>query len=111
MLDTLDHLAGIATAIVALLAYGGYSLRKIKRRRALENYLLLARNGNGSVSRGGTSDKGQRTLPHLSAALKMTEEEILDVAFSSKRIHTLNGKDPATQRADCLLFQHKAGRD
>lgn len=108
MLDTLDHLAGITTAIVAVLAYGGYSLRKIRRRQAVEKYLLLARNGT-SGTRVVSADKGQRTLLHLSAALKMTEAEILEVAFSSKRINTLNGTDPVTKRADCLLLQHKAG--
>lgn len=108
MLSTLDNLASIATAIVAVAAYGNFLLRRFRKRQALETYLLVARNGTKGPSRSRT-DRGQRTILHLISALRMTEAEILDVAFSSKRIKTLTGVDPLTERADCLLLQHVSG--
>lgn len=108
MLSTLDNLASIATALVAVAAYGNFLLRRWRKRWALEKYLLVIRNATKSPSRSRT-DRGQRTILHLMSALRMTEAEILDVAFSSKRIVTLTGVDPLTARADCLLLQHVAG--
>lgn len=102
MLDWLDHVASIATALVAVLAYGGYVRGRWKRRRDLERYLKDER------ERATGDDKGRRTILHLVAALQMTEAYLLQAAFGSGSIYTFVGVDPVTHRADCLLLQHRS---
>lgn len=89
--------AAIATAVVAVLAYGQYLLARHKKRIRLEQHLKEEKNTGG--------DRGQRTILHLMRVLRMTEAEIIDAAFRSKVVNcrTHVGEDG---RADALLFQY-----
>jgi hypothetical protein len=103
MLDWLDHVATIATAVVAVWAFGAYRWGRWKKRVMLEEYLSKERpRGRYGI------DTGQRTIIHLMAELRMSEAEILEAAFKSRKILIFRTTDPQTGRSDGILFQHKA---
>lgn len=101
MLDTLDHIASIATSIIAALAYGQFQWRRFQKRKMLEDYLRAEVPGRRSPS-----DKGRRTVLHLMAALGMTEADILDAGFSSSRIKRSTAQDPETKRAAAIYLEY-----
>ena len=101
MLDVMDKLATIATAVVALLAYGQFQWRRFQKRKLLEDYLSKERPGLRSPG-----DKGRRTVLHLMAALGMTEADILDAGFSSPRIKRSTAQDPESRRAAAIYFEY-----
>jgi len=74
------NIAEIITALVAAVAYGRYVYSRWHKRIRLEYYLELQK----GMSKGG--DRGARSIVDLMAALKMTEAEILDAAFRSRRV-------------------------
>jgi len=97
ILEVIANLASIVTAIIATLAWWGFILRKKSQRQMLESYLSrLKRNSD---------DSGKRTIMHLSARLKMTEQQVLDAAFASSSIHCWLGMDKETGRADCIYLE------
>lgn len=75
--------AAVATAILALVAFAQFHLHRRARRKRLEEYLKTQK---ASPHKFSPQDQGQRTLIHLSARLGMTEPEIMDAAFRSRRI-------------------------
>ena len=77
-LEISANVASIATAIVALYAYGCYRCRLRRKRIRLEQYLKSEKEKK--------TDKGQRTVLHLSATLALTDSDILQAAFESKNI-------------------------
>lgn len=105
MLDWMDHVASIATAAVAVVAYGQYLWRRWANRRALEAYLASVA---GTKAYG--ADKGTRSLLHLVAKLRLTEQEIFQAAFTSKKIDSSRSIDPETGDSFTLMFSHKANR-
>jgi len=105
MLDMLDHVAAIATAIVAVWAFAAYRFGNWKKQRMLEEYLAKERPG-----RRYAIDTGQRTIIHLMAELRMSEAEVLQAAFTSKKVVILRTQDPQTSLSNGMLFQHKAMR-
>jgi hypothetical protein len=91
-------IASIATAIVAVWAFGHYKYLLRRKRIDLEEYL--------KSEKGKGTDRGQRTLLHLSRALALSQADILQAAFDSEnvepRIETdLDGK------AKRLLLEYK----
>lgn len=88
--------AAIATACVAVLAYGRYLYNRRDRMRRLEQHL---RN-----EKGLGEDGGQRSVLHLMRYLRMTEGEVLEAAFRSKRVECLTRQDERGL-ADRLLFE------
>lgn len=103
MLDMLDHIASIATALIATLAYSHFQIQRNRRRTRLEDYLKLEAPGKRS-----SGDKGRRTVLHLVGALGMTEAEILDAAFNSKHIKRTLAQDPATGHASAIYLEYSA---
>ena len=99
-LEVVAQLAAIFTALVAVLAYGGYLLDRGRRRRELEDYLKRQKQAG--------RDKGQRTLLHLIAKMGMTEAQIMDAAFRSPHIRRVVGSD-SQGRADVLLLEYTDG--
>ena len=95
ILETLSQWAAILTAVVAVLASGWYVLQRRTKRHRLEHYLKAEYDAGG--------DKGQRTLLHLAANLGMTETEIMDAAFRSRRIDRVVTTDDAG-RADRMML-------
>lgn len=78
-LQTLASAASIVTAMTALWAYLSYQAGRYRKRRRLEAYLL--------ASRRTGSDPWKPTLLDASAALGMTESEVMDAAFRSSHVH------------------------
>lgn len=78
--------ASILTAAIAVLAYAVYRYERCEKRLRLESYL------KDEKAKG--ADKGQRTLTHLVANLGMSETDVLDCAFRSRRVvRTVDVKD------------------
>ena len=97
-LEIAAHWAAILTGVVARLAYGHFLLVRRNRRVRLEEYL----HGQKNAGR----DKGQRTVMHLIATLGMTEAEVVDAAFRSRKIRRVVITDDEG-RADRLLFEYR----
>lgn len=92
-------LAAIATAVVAIWAWGWYVWQHRKRRDALEHYLRGLKEGR---------EYGRRTVLHLMANLGMTEAQVLEAAFSSKHVRAIPGSDDRG-RADAIFFEYTSG--
>lgn len=95
-----DSLSSVITAAVALIAYGRYLAAKRHRRLKLEEYLANERAGGRFHS-----DEGKRSIPHLMAALRMTEAEIFEAAFENDQVNihtTVNGRG----HAEDLMFSN-----
>ena len=97
------NIAAIVTGAAAGIVGGNYWYRRSKRRTALETYLHAQRVEDEGP--GGTGH-GLRTVIHLIARLAMTEEQILEAAFTSKKIKRWTAQDPETGRASALFFQY-----
>lgn len=80
LLGIAANLASILTAVVAAIAYFGYQSRANDRRNKMEAYL---RNDKANAKPGF---HGQRTVLHLMAALKFTEDEVFQACFHSPHI-------------------------
>jgi hypothetical protein len=103
MLDLLDHVAAIATAIVAVWAFAAFKFGQRKKRILLEVYLSKERPG-----RRYAIDTGQRSIVHLMAELRMSEAEIIEAAFRSQKVLIIRTRDPQTGLSNGMLFQHIA---
>jgi hypothetical protein len=99
VLEIVANWAAILTAAVATIAYGRFWWAQWVRRKALENYLREEK------LRG--HDQGRRSVIHLMADLAMTESQVLEAAFQSKRIASVSGTDDQG-RAARLLFEYEA---
>ena len=96
------NVAAIVTGIVAAIVGGRYLWLVRHRRMVLETYLA----GELRVDEAsGKSGAGVRSVMHLMGFVSMTEPEVLDAAFASRRIRSFTHDDPATGRSDALLFQ------
>ena len=97
VLEMAAQWAAIFTALVAVVAYGGYLLDRGSKRRRLEKYLEREKKAG--------RDQGQRTILHLVARLGMSEAQIMDAAFRSRHIRRVVGSD-SKGRADVLLLEY-----
>jgi hypothetical protein len=97
-----SDIAEIATAFLAVFAYGRYLVGYWRRRMTLENYLK-----NEYPGKRDKGDQGRRTVLHLVAELRMSEEEVLKAAFRNKRIVSTTAADPATGRAAALYLAYR----
>ena len=83
-MNTLNGASDIATvvmAIVAIGAYGWYQIQIVANRTRLEEFL------KGEVKgKRHKDDLGRRTVLFLASQLRMTEAEILEAGFKSKKI-------------------------
>lgn len=90
--------SGIVVVVGSIYAFSQYWGVRYLRRRRLTQHLrreLLA----------GT-DRGQRTVVQLMRVLSMTEQQVLDAGFGSRRVRPLVTLDPATGHARAILFQY-----
>lgn len=100
-LETAANWAAILTALVASIAYLGFVCSQRRRRDALERHLREEKQGG--------QDRGRRTVMHLMANLAMTEAEVLQAGFQSKKITVVAGVDDQG-RAVRLYFEY-CGKD
>lgn len=85
LLGIVANWAAILTAAVAVVAFGLYHWERRQKRLRLEDYLK-------SEKTKGT-DQGQRGMQHLVARVGMSESDVLDIAFRSKRIRRVTRVD------------------
>ncbi|MEK6638219.1 MAG: hypothetical protein AABY88_09075 [Pseudomonadota bacterium] len=90
----LADLAAIITACVAVHFWRGNRRNRNRKQLSLENYLKEEK---------AKGDKGQRGLPHLVAHLGMSESDIMDVAFRSKRVRRVTDKDESGFASKVML--------
>jgi len=100
-LEGASDLASILTAFAALAAWIYYVRGKISKRRRLEQYLRAAK------ADAAEGKKGQHSITHLMAACGLTEAEIFDAAFRSKRIKRPVWVDTGTGRAEGILLEYQ----
>jgi hypothetical protein len=104
-LERTSNFAAIMTAVVAVVAYGGYWCDRRSKRRRLENYLRDVKEaGRGS----STGDQGMRSVMHLMARLRMTDNDVLRAGFDSKCIDSRLAKDDENNLATAILFAYRA---
>ncbi|MGV7121529.1 hypothetical protein [Sphingopyxis sp. 550A] len=101
VLDIIASWAAILTAAVASFGYGRFLLAQCARRKKLEDYLR--------EEKLSSYDMGQRTVMHLMSNLSMTETEVLQAGFQSKKISSSPGQDERG-RADRIFFEY-SGND
>lgn len=94
--------AQITTGAIALIVGSRYLWLVRLRRLALERYLEAERRIDEA---SGSEDRGSRSVMHLMGYVAMTESEVLDAAFTSRKIKSFTTNDPKTGRANALLFQ------
>jgi hypothetical protein len=93
--------AEIATAVVAVGAAGVYAFQRFERQRRLEEYLAKERREG---AKSDVYNTGARTIIHLMGRLSMTEAQVMEAGFASKKIASIVAADPDTGRANWLMF-------
>jgi hypothetical protein len=94
------NISAIFTAFVAGAFWGSQKWARCRKKSKLESYLK---------EKAETRQQGKLarcTVTHLMAHLKLTEEEILNASFSSKRIKCDVTKDGDTGLADKLMLSY-----
>ncbi|MEQ1616786.1 MAG: hypothetical protein ABL883_00395 [Terricaulis sp.] len=89
-LNTLDSVAAIITAAVAVLFYAGQQWTHRQQQNKLETYL------RGRREAAAEGKQGEHSVLHLVAKLKLTEGELISAACRSKKIKLLRRKAPDT---------------
>ena len=96
-LEVAANVAAILTALGAGWAYGSYRWALWIKRKRLERYLKRARKTK-FVKRG--------TI-RLMSDLGLTESEVLQASFRSRRTRRSVAVDPETGRANAILFEYE----
>ena len=104
-LEIAAHVSAIATFLIAAGGYFIYRYDFRNKRKKLENYLQNSRN---RASDSGQGKKGQHTVIHLMKEVGLTEAEILQASFKSKKIKRFSIVDKQTNRALGLLFAYSS---
>lgn len=100
LLEKCANVAEILTALVAAVFYIGLRWRRWSQMRTLENYL------RGDKANAKPPFTGKRTVVHLMAQLRLTEDEVYQASFRSDHIRCLTAVDYATHRATEVLFEY-----
>jgi hypothetical protein len=80
-LSTWANLASIATFFIAGFGYAKYQCDRLKKQKLLENYLETVKKDDAKEGK-----EGKKSIRHLIAKVGMTEAEILQASFNSKKI-------------------------
>ena len=100
-LSAASDLATVSLGIVGIGAYAWFQIDLYVRRRHLETFL------NGEVKgKRHKDDPGRRTVLFLASALRMTEAEVLEAGFKSRKLKCAPGFDKETHRADAIYFEY-----
>jgi hypothetical protein len=105
-LGIVANYAAIATALVAVTGYGLYRLELRRKRRLLEDYL---RERKAAAKREGR--KGQHTVLHLMAKLRLSETEVFQASFRSRKVRPVLATDRTTGHARDILFEYDDGSE
>ncbi len=107
MLDTVSHILGIITSLIAIFG-AGYAYREYqtqKRQWALKTKRLV-KHLKEAPGTYGSDDKGQRTTLHLIRYVGLTEDEILKISFDNDSIQRSVSKGKSGKSED-LLFEYR----
>jgi hypothetical protein len=102
LLSVGSDLAQVVTGVVAFALGVRFLWRGRRRRLALEAYLKAEREADERDNRSGL-----RTITHLVAHVAMTEAQILEAAFASRRVQFMTAADEDTGRASALFLRHQ----
>lgn len=97
LLDVLSDWATILTAAVATIAYWHFVANQRTRQKALEDYLREVKLGRHYEDR--------HSVLHLMAVLKMSEAEVLQAGFRSRKVLSMPGQDERG-RVDRIYFEY-----
>lgn len=97
LIEIVANIAAILTAAVALIVSITYTCGQKNKIKSLEDYLRTERQAG--------KDKGQRSILHLVANVGLTEAEIIQASFKSRRIKRRLTTDPETDLANSILFE------
>ena len=101
-LNAASDIATVTLALVAVGAYAWYQIDLLVRRSRLEHFL------KGEVKgKRHKDDPGRRTVLFLASQLRMTEAEVLEAGFKSKKLKCVPGFDKETHRADTIFFEYE----
>lgn len=98
ILESIGDVATILTAVVAGGAWLQFQWERRQRRIRLERHLRDARNPHGNPA----------TTAELMAELAMSEQDIMDAAFRSKRIRRCHRVEGASGRTVAVEFEYDA---
>jgi|HubBroStandDraft_6_1064221.scaffolds.fasta_scaffold466210_2 hypothetical protein len=99
LLEVVANIASITTAIVAVWFWCYYQFTLWRKRDKVEEHLA-------EEKKLGT-DKGQRTIAHIMAEVGLTEADVLQAVFSSKKIIRRKDVDPVTRKTRGLWLEYK----
>ena len=85
LLEIAANWAAVLTALIAASFYGRHVLLRCLKRSRLEDYL--------KAEKAKGINKGQRTVLNIVAHLSVTESDVLDAAFRSKRVQCVTSSD------------------
>ena len=97
-----SNVATVGLAVVAAGAYGWYKFDLLVRRNRLERFL------KEQVGTNSKEDTGRRTVLFLASQLRMTEAEVLEAGFKSKKLKCVPGFNKAHDRTDAIFFEYIA---
>ena len=100
-LQTVDSLASVSTAGVAIYAYVRYRLEKRRIRRSIEQYLKLKAK---AVSLGSAR---RHTVLHLVVQLGVPADKVLEAALESTHIRRYAATDENTGFASQILLEYE----
>jgi|ERR1700761_3197473 len=105
-LEIAASISEIATAVVALGVAIWYAYDLSKKRQKLEDY-LQEQKATKPLAKDGREDHGRRTIPHIIAALKMTQEDVLHAAWRSKKIIPQPHINKQTNLVEGIYLEYK----
>jgi len=97
VLEIVGNSAAVLTAIVATFGYGRYHFERVLKRRQLEAHLR--------EEKAARHDGGRRTVLQLMARLRMTQGDVLDAAFRSRKVRAGEAADDLGRMED-LVFEY-----
>lgn len=106
---TWADIAAILTFLGAFLAYVRYEVRAVCKRWKLEEYLreeksrVLAENKDKPAA---DRRDGKFSIVHIMRDVGLTEDEIIQASFRSRKIKRFVTNKASTNIADDLLFQY-----
>lgn len=95
-----SNIATVGLAIVAVGAYGWYQLDLLIRRDRLEKFL------KGQIGKRSKNDTGRHTVLYLASQLRMTEAEVLEAGFKSKKLRCVPGYNKEKDRTEVIYFEY-----
>lgn len=92
-----SFILAVAATAYAITEYNLLRLRRIRKKQKLENYLERA-----FLSKEAGA-QGMHTILHCICELGLTEEEITNIVFSSKKVKFFKSIDPESNKVTSLV--------